>query len=141
MNKKYKDCCSPIFDPMFSKIQKNSKKQRKPQKICSWYVGIVFSIFSVISKEFKFLKVFWTCSTFNASFSKLTIFLIWVDIDKKNQNLQKKKEKRKKTMRDQFGNLATFYYKYKSTQDKKGHWKKYLGRREKFFEGRVHRKP
>jgi hypothetical protein len=99
MNEKYKDCCSLIFDPMFSKIQNNNKKQKKkkPLKICSWYVDIVFSIFSVNSKEFKFSKVFWTYSTFNVSFSKLMIFLIWVDIDKKNpknkknQNLQKEK--------------------------------------------------
>ena len=32
MNKKYKDCCSPIFDPMFSKIQKIAKNKENPKK-------------------------------------------------------------------------------------------------------------
>ena len=36
-------------------------------------------------------------------------------------------------MRDQFGNLATFYYKYKSTQDKKGALKKIFGEKGEIF--------
>jgi hypothetical protein len=46
---------------------------------------------------------------------------------KKNSKYKKKrkikiykKKKKKKKLRDQFGNLATFYYKYMSTQDKGG---------------------
>jgi hypothetical protein len=40
------------------------------------YVCIVFSNFSIVSKEFKFSKIFGMRSTFNASFLKLLIFLI-----------------------------------------------------------------
>jgi len=36
---------------------------------------ILFSIFSIVSKEFKFLKTFGTRSTFNALFLKSLIFL------------------------------------------------------------------
>jgi hypothetical protein len=56
----------PNFLPMFLiNLQKIPKKQWKPQKIYFWYICIVFSIFNVISKEFKFFKVFRTRSTFN----------------------------------------------------------------------------
>ena len=40
------------------------------------YIDIIFSIFNVISEEFKFSKVFWTRSTFYALILQLLIFLI-----------------------------------------------------------------
>jgi hypothetical protein len=40
------------------------------------YIDIVFSIFNVISEEFKFSKVFWTRSTFYALILQSLIFLI-----------------------------------------------------------------
>ena len=77
----------------------------KTQKMHFWYICIVFSIFNVISKEFKFLKVFGTRSTFNASFLKSLIFhiesmLIFARFqkykkNKKDQNLQTKRGKEK----------------------------------------------
>jgi len=76
-----------------------------------------FSIFNVILEEFKFSKVFWTRSTFNALILQSWFFvesmLILLSLknkkNKKNQNLQKKKRekrKEKEKLRDQFGNLA-----------------------------------
>jgi len=62
----------PTFLINFQKKSKIVKKQWKPQKNAFWYICINFSIFNVISEEFKFSKVFWTYSTFNA-----LIFLIW----------------------------------------------------------------
>jgi len=68
-----------------------------------WYICIIFSIFKAISKEFKFSKVFWTRSTFNALILQSLIF--WVDVDiarfkkyKKweKSKLQKKREEKKK---------------------------------------------
>jgi len=69
-----------------------------------WYICIIFSIFKAISKEFKFSKVFWTRSTFNALILQSLIF--WVDVDiarfkkykknEKNQNYKKKEKKRKR---------------------------------------------
>jgi len=41
-----------------------------------WYICIVLGIFNVISEEFKFSKVFWTRSTFNALILQSLIFLI-----------------------------------------------------------------
>ena len=55
------------------KIAKNNKN---PKKIHFWYICIVFSIFNVVSKEFKFSKVFQTHLTFHTSFLKSVIFLI-----------------------------------------------------------------
>ena len=58
----------PIFLINFQKKLKIIKKQWKTSKIYFWYICIVFSIFNVISKEFKISKVFWTRSTFNTLF-------------------------------------------------------------------------
>ena len=64
-----------------------------------WYICITFSIFNVISEEFKFSKVFWTRSTFNALILQSLIFLVKSTLillvfknTKKNQNWQKNKE-------------------------------------------------
>ena len=71
----------PNFDPpfllTFQKNQKIAKKQRKSKK----YVFNIFASFLAFStsskkKEFKFSKVFRTCSTFHASFFKILDFLI-----------------------------------------------------------------
>jgi hypothetical protein len=82
------ECCYPIFDPCFDKFSeksKNSEKQRKSKKILFFiYICIVFIIFSIDSKEFKFSKAFGTRSTFNVLFLKSPIFIIQVDVDKKN---------------------------------------------------------
>jgi hypothetical protein len=64
------------------KIAKNNENPKK--KLFFIYICIVFSIFSIVSKEFKFSKVFGTRSTFNVLFLKSPIFIIQVDVDKKN---------------------------------------------------------
>jgi len=56
----------PMFLINFQKKPKIAKKQWKLKKNAFWYICIIFSIFNVISEEFKFSKVFWTRSTFNA---------------------------------------------------------------------------
>ena len=62
---------------VFDIFSKNREKQWKSKK----YVFNIFSSFSTSSKkEFKFLRVFRTRSTFHALFLKLLIFLIDVDI-------------------------------------------------------------
>jgi len=81
-----------------------------------WYICIIFSIFKAISKEFKFSKVFWTRSTFNALILQSLIF--WVDVDiarfkkykkmRKIKITKKKRRKEKEKLRDQFGNLEIF---------------------------------
>ena len=78
------------------------------QKIHFWYICIVFSIFHVVSKEFKISKVFQTHLTFHASFLKSVIFLVESTLillifqktkhkNKKNQNFKKIKK-----LRDQY---------------------------------------
>jgi len=59
-----------------------------------WYICIIFSIFNVISEEFKFSKVFLILQS--------SIFSYWVDVDiarfkntKKNNKKKIKIEKRK----------------------------------------------
>ena len=64
------------FDKFLEKTKKNRKKQRKPPKMHFWYICIVFSIFSIVSKEFSFSKVFWTRSTFNVLILQSLIFLL-----------------------------------------------------------------
>jgi len=54
-----------LFDKIFEKNPKIAKNNENPKKYV-FYICIVFSIFNVISKEFKFSKVFGTRSTFNA---------------------------------------------------------------------------
>jgi hypothetical protein len=61
----------PMFLINFHKKPKIVKKKWKPQKNAFWYICINFSIFNIITEEFKFSKVFWTRSTFN-----VLIFLI-----------------------------------------------------------------
>ena len=86
-----------------------------------WYICIVFSIFNVISEEFKFSKVFWTRSTFNTLILQSLIFLVELTLillafkNKKNQKLQKKKRKEgkeKEMFRDQIVAKPHFPYKY-----------------------------
>jgi len=60
----------------FFKNFKIAKSNKNSKNICSWYICIIFSIFSVVLKKFKFLKVFWTRFIFNALFLKLLIFFI-----------------------------------------------------------------
>jgi len=65
--------------PINSKRKKSfnwKKKQRKPQNLHFWYICIIFSIFNIISEEFKFSKVFETRSTFNAIILQSLIFLV-----------------------------------------------------------------
>jgi len=53
---------------------------------------------SIVSKEFKFSKVFRMHSTFNVLFLKSSIFLIRVNVDKKNpKKIRKIKFKKKKS--------------------------------------------
>ena len=47
-----------MFSQIFRKKSKNSEKQRKSKKYFFIYICIVFSIFSIVSKEFKFSKFF-----------------------------------------------------------------------------------
>ena len=94
----------PTFLIKFSEKLKIAKNNENPKK----YVFNIFASFLTFStsskKEFKFLKVFRTRSTFHASFLKALIFLIESTLIllvfkkyKKNQNLQKKGK-----LRDQF---------------------------------------
>jgi len=72
-------CCYPIFDPCFDKFSekfKNSEKHWKSKKYVFNTFASFFSIFSIVSKEFKFSKTFGTRSTFNALFLKSLIFFI-----------------------------------------------------------------
>jgi hypothetical protein len=81
----------------FSKKSKNSEKQEKIQKNTFFkYIYIVFFIFSIVSKEFKIFKIFETRSTCNALFLKSPIFLIRVDVDKKNPKNKKNQIYKKK---------------------------------------------
>jgi fucose 4-O-acetylase-like acetyltransferase len=101
----------------FSEKNENSKKKWKPQKNTFLIYLHHFSIFNVISEEFKFSKVFWTRSTFNALILQSLIFC-WVNVDialfkkykkiRKIKIYKKKREKRKEKekLKDQFGNLA-----------------------------------
>jgi len=87
-------------------FQKNPKiaKKTKIQKNTYIYICIVFSIFSIVSKEFKFSNVFGTRSTFNVLFLKSPIFLIQVYVDKKNKKKIRKKNqiyKKRRKLRDQ----------------------------------------
>jgi hypothetical protein len=68
-------CCYPIFDPGFDKFSeksKNREKQQKSKTICFLIYFCHFSIFSIVSKEFKFSKILGTRSTFNALFLQIT---------------------------------------------------------------------
>jgi len=69
----------------FQKNPKIAKNNENPKNTFFYiYICIVFSIFSIVSKEFKFSKFFGTRSTFNALFLKSPIFLIQFGVDKKN---------------------------------------------------------
>ena len=70
----------PMFLINFQKKTKIAKKQWKPQKKAFLIYLHHFSIFNVISEEFKFSNVFWTRSTFNALILQSMIFC-WVDVD------------------------------------------------------------
>jgi len=66
-----------------------------------------FSIFSIVSKEFKFSKIFGTRSTFNTSFLKIIDFPHWVDVDiahfqKNTQNVRKIKIYKKRSWGTKF---------------------------------------
>jgi len=90
-----------LFDKIFGKsFSKNNEKQRKSKKIYFKYICIVFSIFSIVSKEFNFSKVFWTRSTFHTLFLKSLIFLIeliLIMLFSKNKKKYKKLKFYKKT--------------------------------------------
>jgi len=89
----------------FQKNSKIAKNIEKPKKYVFNTFASFFIIFSIVSKEFKFSKIFGTRSTFNASFLKSLIFhiesmLIFARFqkykkNKKDQNLQTKRGKEK----------------------------------------------
>jgi len=58
----------------FQKNSKIAKNIENPKKYIFKYICIVFSIFSIISKEFKFSKISGTRSTFNALLLKIIDF-------------------------------------------------------------------
>ena len=114
-----------VFDK-FSKRTKNSKKkQRNPKKIYFWYIYIIFSIFNTISKEFKFSKVFWTRSTFNALILQSLIFLVESTLIliafKNTKKIWKIKIYQKKRKGKVEGPIwkQHFAYKYQATVQKK----------------------
>jgi len=86
----------------FQKNSKIAKNIENPKKYVFNTFALFFSIFSIVSKEFKFSKIFGTRSTFHASFlksliSRIESMLIFARFQKykkikKNQILQKKKE-------------------------------------------------
>ena len=55
------------------KIEKNNENPKKNAFLIYFHR---FSIFNIISREFKFSKVFWTRSTFNALILQSLIFLV-----------------------------------------------------------------
>ena len=73
-------CCYPIFDPCFDKfsekIQKIAKNIENPKNTFLIHLHRFFIVFSIVSKEFKFSKIFGTRSTFKTSFLKSLIFHI-----------------------------------------------------------------
>jgi len=60
----------------FQKNSKIAKNIENPKKYVFNTFASFFSIFSIVSKEFKFSKIFGTRSTFHASFLKSLIFRI-----------------------------------------------------------------
>jgi choline kinase len=95
----------------FQKNSKIAKNIENPKKYVFNTFASFFSIFSIVSKEFKFSKIFGTRSTFHASFFKSLIsciesMLIFARFqkykrNKKNQNLQKKRKREgKEKLRD-----------------------------------------
>jgi prolipoprotein diacylglyceryltransferase len=64
-----------VFDKFLDKT-KNSNKTMKTPKNAFLIYAHHFSIFNVILEEFKFSKVFWTRSTFNALILQSLIFLV-----------------------------------------------------------------
>jgi len=57
----------------FQKNSKIAKNIENPKKYVFNTFALFFSIFSIVSKEFKFSKIFGTRSTFHASFLKSLI--------------------------------------------------------------------
>jgi len=103
-------CCYPTFDPCFGKFSeksKNIKKTSKIQKNTFFNIFASFLAFSASSKkEFKFLRVFRTRSTFHASFLKSLIFFIESTmillVFKEHKKIKKKiKFTKRKKLRDQ----------------------------------------
>jgi len=94
-----------IFYKIFRK-SKNSEKQWKSKKNVFNIFASFLAFSASFKKEFKFSKVFRTRSTFHASFFKIIIFLIWVDVDiarfqKNTKKLSKIKIYKKTKLRDQ----------------------------------------
>jgi hypothetical protein len=108
------------------KFQKNIKKRQKtmkPQNLHFWYICIIFSIFDVISEQFKFSKVFGTHSTVNALILQSLIFLVESTLIllilkkyKKNMKIEiykkQRKEKKKKSWGISLKIWQHFAYKY-----------------------------
>jgi hypothetical protein len=112
----------PTFFIKFLENPKIVKNNENPKK----YVFNIFASFLAFStsskKQFKFSNVFWTRSTFHASFLKALIFIIESTLIllvfkkyKKNQNLQKKE-----SWGTNFEAQATFYLKIWVHNSQKG---------------------
>ena len=117
------------FDKFLEKTKKNRKKQRKPPKMQFWYICIVFSIFSIVSKEFSFSKVFWTRSTFNVLILQSLIFLLESTLVLFVFKINSKKKKTWGT--NVLVSKPHFSYKYQSTVKKRGKRKFWGNSKEK----------
>ena len=85
-----------------------------------WYICIVFSIFNVISEEFKFFKVFWTLSTFNTLILQSLIFLIESTLVLFVFKINTKYKKKKSWGTNMIVTKPLFSYIYQSIVKKKG---------------------
>ena len=119
-----------FFTNVFLKKPKIAKKQWNPPKMHFWYICIVFSIFNVISEEFKFSKVFWMHSTFNILILQSLIFLIestlilFVFINKKKSKFIKNKNVEGPMC---FGDQATLPINRGHNTHKRGGGRKFTG--------------
>jgi hypothetical protein len=90
------------------KKQKQNRKKNENLKECILDIFASFSAFSMFSQKNLNFKDLLNVFDFNASLSKLLIFLIWIEVDIICFQNKFKIPKTKKKLNDQFGNLATF---------------------------------
>jgi len=105
-----------------------------------WYICIVLGIFNVISEEFKFSKVFWMRSTFNALILQSLIFLIESTLVLFVFKINTKYKKKKSWGTNMIVTKPHFSYKYQSTVEKKREEKILVGRWRKFWGAKEHKK-
>jgi len=93
---------------IWKKKNKNRKNNENPKE-CILDIFTSFSAFLTFSQKNLNFKDLLNVFDFNTSFSKLLIFLVWIEVDIICFQNKFKIPKTKKKLKDQFGNLATFY--------------------------------